>query len=446
MTWLLQHAQWLLDGLRSYAIPFVIVLGVVVLFHEFGHYLVAKLCGITVEVFSVGFGPRIAGFRRGGTDYRISWVPLGGYVKLKGEMPNEGGAPPERGDLLSRPPWQRFLVFVMGAVFNLITAFAVLTGLFMTGMEVDAYESRPPVVGEIDPNSPAQESGMRVGDRILSFGGQPVSTWKELLPLVLFSPDQTKEVVLEREGKRIATQLRLQASRNDIGVAGFYPETGVMVAVLQPGWPAEKAGLKRGDRIVSIDGVPMTTPARLVSVIQGAAGKTLRFTIERRGATFETPIVPVENEGRGRVGFQPDSLKVVRSYPLFEAMAESVRENLKSAGLIFFTFKKLLKHELSLRAFSGPIDIYRISGQAAREGLTPFLQLIALVSLQLGIINLFPIPPLDGGHVFTILIEGVIRRELSAQIKERVMQAGLILLLIFMGTIIYFDITKNFFR
>ena len=446
MTWLLQHAHWLVDGLRSYAVPFVIVLGVVVLFHEFGHYVVAKLFGITVEVFSIGFGPRIAGFKRGGTDYRLSWVPLGGYVKLKGEMPDEGGAPPGRGDLLSRPRWQRFLVFVMGAVFNLITAFGVLTGLFMTGMEIDAYESQPPVVGEIDPNSPAEQAGIQVGDRILSFGGQAVSTWRELLPLVLLSPAQTKEVALDRGGKTITTRLTLEASRNDIGVPGFYPETGVMVAVVQPGWPAEKAGLKRGDRIVSIDGVAMTTPTRLVRTVQAAAGKPLAFTIERDGKTLETTIVPVESDGRGRVGFQPDYLKVVRSYPLVEAMTESARENLKSAGLIFLTFKKLLRHELSLRAFSGPIEIYRISGQAMQEGLTPFLQLIALVSLQLGIINLFPIPPLDGGHVFTILIEGAIRRELSAQLKERAMQAGLILLLVFMGTIIYFDITKSFFH
>ncbi|HKN46452.1 MAG TPA: RIP metalloprotease RseP, partial [Candidatus Polarisedimenticolia bacterium] len=260
------------------------------------------------------------------------------------------------------------------------------------------------------------------------------------------SPAQTREVVLVRGGKTIATRMTLEASRNDIGVPGFSPETGVMVAVVQPGLPAEKAGLRRGDRIVSIDGVAMTTPARLVRTIQAAAGKPLAFTIERGGTTFQATIVPIEIDGRGRVGFQPDSVKVVRSYPLLEAMTESARENLKSAGLIFLTFKKLLKHELSLRAFSGPIEIYRISGQAMQEGLTQFLQLIALVSLQLGIINLFPIPPLDGGHVFTILIEGAIRRELSTQLKERAMQAGLILLLIFMATIIYFDITKSFFN
>lgn len=446
MTWLIGHLEWFLVGLKNYALPFVIVLGVVVLFHEFGHYIIAKWFGITVEVFSIGFGPRIAGFKRGGTDYRVSWVPLGGYVKLKGEQPEEGGRPPEPGDLLSRPRWQRFLVFVMGAVFNLITAFVVLAGLFMAGMEVDAYESRPPVVGEVEPKSPAEQAGIRAGDRILSFGGAPVATWKELQPLVLLSPRQTREVILERGGEQITTRMTLESSRNEIGVPGFYPETGVVVGMVQPGTPAEAAGLRRGDQVKAIDGVPMLTLTRLLETIQGSPGKTLRFTLERDGARIDMEIVPLDEGGRGRVGFQPTATKEIRSYPFVEALRQSLVENVKSIGLVFITFRKLLTHELSLRAFSGPVDLYRFSGEAAQLGLIPYLQLIAFVSLQLGIINLLPIPPLDGGHVFTILIEGVIRRDLPAQLKERVMQAGLVLLLVFMGTVIYFDISKNFFR
>ncbi len=446
MTWFVGHLEWFLVGLKNYALPFVIVLGVVVLFHEFGHYIIAKLFGITVEVFSIGFGPRIAGFKRGGTDYRVSWVPLGGYVKLKGEQAEDGSRPPEPDDLLSRPRWQRFLVFVMGAVFNLITAFAVLAGLFMTGMEVDAFESRPPVVGEVEPGSPAEQAGIRAGDLIRSFGGQPVATWKELQPLVLLSPRQTREVVLERRGERITTRMTLESSRNEMGIPGFYPETGVVVGMVQPGTPGEAAGLRRGDQIKAIDGVPMLTLTRLLQTIQGSPGKSLTFTLERNGARLDTVIVPLDESGRGRVGFQPTAIKEIRSYPFLEALRQSLVENAKSIGLVFITFRKLLTHELSLRAFSGPVDLYRFSGEAAQLGLIPYLQLIAFVSLQLGIINLLPIPPLDGGHVFTILIEGVIRRDLPARLKERVMQAGLALLLLFMATVIYFDISKNFFR
>jgi regulator of sigma E protease len=429
----------------EYALPFAVVLGSVVLFHEFGHYLVAKWLGITVEIFSVGFGPRIVGFRRGGTDYRLSCIPLGGYVKLKGETLEETTSA-DPGDLLSRPRWQRFLVFVMGAVFNLATALVLTAAIFMMGVREYAYLYEPPLVGAVDRDSPAVESGIRPGDLIVSFGGQPVKTWRELQVLMLLSPRQTKEVVLLREGERITTRLTIQSTRSDIGRPGIFPETGIIVGDLQPGKPAEKADLRKGDRIAAIEGVPITTLDKVLKAIQGSAGKPLLFTIERQGETFEKTITPVQDGDRGVIGFVPTYPTVLRSYPFLEAARQSLLANAESTMLVFVTFRKLLTRELSLRAFSGPVELYRFSGEAAQEGLIPFLQLIAFVSLQLGIINLFPIPPLDGGHLFYLVIEGVIRRELSARLKERVMQVGLILLLLFMGTIIYFDISKNLFR
>jgi regulator of sigma E protease len=219
-----------------------------------------------------------------------------------------------------------------------------------------------------------------------------------------------------------------------------------MVGDLMPGRPAERAGLLKGDRIVAIDGVPMTARGKVIATIRGAGGKPLRFTLSRGGEALEKEIVPIREGDHWIVGFVPTPPMVVRSYPFLAALRQSVKSNVELTAIVFSTFRKLLTHELSLRAFSGPVDLYRFSGEAAQEGLIPFLQLIAFVSLQLGIINLFPIPPLDGGHIFTILVEGVIRRDLSARLKERVMQVGLVLLLLFMGTIIYLDITKNFFR
>jgi len=426
-----------------YALPFMAVLGSVVLFHEFGHYLVAKVLGITVEIFSVGFGPRIAGFTRGGTEYRIAWVPLGGYVKLKGETAEEGSAPADPGDLMGRPRWQRFLVFVMGAVFNLITALGLTAAIFMTGVQENAYLYEKPIVGEVDQDSPAKDADIRPGDQIVSFGGEPVSTWKDLQIRMMLSPRQTKDLELERDGRLVTTRLTIESNKSDIGIPGVYPATGVVVGGLQPGRPAEKAGLRKGDRIAAIDGVPMITLNRVLQTIQSSPGKPLRFSIERAGQTFDVTLVPVEEEGHGRIGIVPTPPSVTRSYPFFEALYQSVVSNVEQTKLVFITFRKLLTRELSLRAFSGPVDLYRFSGEAAQEGLIPFLQLIAFVSLQLGIINLFPIPPLDGGHLFTIVVEGIIRRELSARLKERVLQAGLILLLLFMGTIIFFDISKN---
>ena len=430
MTWLLSHVSWIWE----FALPFGIVLGVVVLFHEFGHYLVAKWLGVTVEIFSVGFGPRIGGFHRGGTDYRVSWVPLGGYVKLKGETPEEGNVQ-DPGDLMSRSRFQRFLVFVMGAVFNLVTAYVLTVVILMMGVQEPVYPSQPPVVGEIDPESPAVAAGIQPGDRILSIGDQPVATWRDLDLAILLSPGQTRDVVLERNGERLTVPLAIKAdAKNSIGIQSLFPMTGVMVGDVPPGRPASEAGLRR----------EMTTLSRVFKAIQGSAGQPLRFVIEREGGSFEKVITPVRDGDKGVIGFVPTPPMVTRSYSLLQALSGSFTKNVEDIGVTFLTLKKLVLRELSLRTFSGPIGLYLASGAMAQEGLVYFLRFIAYVSLQLGIINLLPIPPLDGGHVFTLLIEGTIRRDLSIQLKERVMQAGLVLLLLFMATVIYLDIAKLF--
>lgn len=428
----------------EYALPFAVVLGTVVLFHEFGHYVVAKAFGITVEVFSVGFGPRLWGYRKSGTDYRLSLVPLGGYVKLKGETDDEAG-PREPGDLLSRPRWQRFLVFVMGAVFNLVTAFVLTAVIFTTGVREHAFLYEPPVVGEVEPESPAAAAGILAGDRIVGFDGRPVGTWKDLQLAILLNPRQIKEIAFERGGERRTTILKIATGRGEVGRAGILPGTGVTVLEVQPGRPADRAGLRPGDRLVSIDGVPITTIGKVLTLIQGSPERPLEFVLERDGAPYTRTITPIREGDRGLIGFVPSPPTVVRSYGVIAAMRESVAANVEAVGLVFLTFKKLFTGQLSLRAVSGPIELYLVTGRAAQEGLVPFLQFIAFVSLQLGIINLFPIPPLDGGQVFTLLIEGTIRRDLSMQFKERIAQAGLILLLLFMVAVIYLDIDKIFF-
>jgi regulator of sigma E protease len=441
LSFILQHVSWI----WQFAVPFVVVLGVVVLFHEFGHFLVAKWLGVTVEVFSVGFGPRIFGFRRGGTDYRVSWVPLGGYVKLKGETPEEITGAPDPGDLMSRSRFQRFLVFVMGAVFNLITAYVLTVAILMRGIPEPIYPTQAPVVGEVAPDSPAAAAGIKPQDRILSVGGQPVRTWRDLEWAILLSPGQTKEVTLERAGQRLTVQLPIEADkRNGVGILAFAPATGVIVTDPQPGRPAAKAGLRTGDRIVSIDGMEMTTIGKVIKTIQAAPGRPLHFVIERNGQRLELDITPVREGEKGVIGFLPRPPMAVRTYGFIDAPGAALQRNLENASLVFLTLKKLFLGEMSLRSFSGPIGLYLASGVSAQEGLSQFLEFIAFVSLQLGIINLFPIPPLDGGHILTLTIEGIIRRDLSIQVKERVMQAGLVFLLLFMATVIFLDISKLF--
>lgn len=443
MSYILEHLSWI----WQFAAPFVVVLGVVVLFHEFGHYLVAKWLGVTVEVFSVGFGPRIFGWRRGGTDYRVSWVPLGGYVKLKGETPEEVTGTPDAGDLMSRSRFQRFLVFVMGAVFNLITAYVFTVAILMVGIPEPIYPSQPPIVGEILPESPASASGIQPMDRIASIGGQPVHTWREMEWAILLSPGQTKEMVVERGAERLTFQILIEADkRNGVGIIPFGPATGVLISDPLPGRPAAKAGLRTGDRIVSIDGVEMTTINKVVKAIYASPGKSLHFVIERDGRRTDMDITPVRDGEKGVIGFTPRPPMTIRKYAFADAIGGSFRRNWENASLVFLTLKKLFIGEMSLRSFSGPIGLYLASGVSAQEGLSHFLDFIAFVSLQLGIINLFPIPPLDGGHIMTLTIEGVIRRDLSVQLKERVMQAGLVLLLLFMATVIFLDISKLFPR
>jgi regulator of sigma E protease len=427
----------------EYLLPFAAVLGTVVLFHEFGHYLVAKLLGITVEVFSVGFGPRLWGFAKGGTDYRLSLVPLGGYVKLKGETEEETG-PRDPGDLLSRSRWQRFLVFVMGAVFNLATAFVLTAVIFTTGVREHAYLYEPPLIGEVETDSPAAAAGIQAGDRIVAFDGRPVPTWRDLQLAIALNPGQTREIAFERGGEHRNATLRIDTGPGEVGRVGFQPQTGVLVLQVVPGRPADRAGLRPGDRLVSIGGVPITTVGKVLTIIQGSPEQPLEFVLDRDGTPYTRTITPIREEGRGLIGFVPTPPTVERSYGVFAAMRESVSANLQSVGLVFLTFKKLFTGQLSLRAVSGPIELYLVTGRAAQEGLIPFLQFIAFVSLQLGIINLFPIPPLDGGQIFTLLIEGTIRRDLSMQFKERFAQAGLILLLLFMVAVIYLDIDKIF--
>lgn len=439
MSFVVDHLSWI----WHFALPFAVVLGVVVLFHEYGHYIVAKLLGVTVEVFSIGFGPRIFGWRRGGTDYRVSWVPLGGYVKLKGETPEEGGRSDDPGDLSSRSRVERFLVFVMGAVFNLITAYVLTVAILMIGIAEPDFPYQPPIVGDVQPE--AATAGVRAGDLVVAFAGKPMKTWQELQVAILLSPGQTADVEIDRDGRRQHVQVPIKADvRNSIGIPPFAPATPILVGALQPGHPAEKAGLRTGDRIVSIDGVTVDTVQGLIDRIQASAGRVMQLVVEHGGERTEKMIEAVKDGQKWIIGVTPTVPTSTRRYGFFEALGGSLRKNVEGASLIFLTLKKLFLGELSLRSFSGPIGLYVASGTSAQEGLAQFLEFIAFVSLQLGIINLFPIPPLDGGHIFTLLIEGTIRRDLSVQLKERVMQAGLVLLLLFMATIIYLDISKLF--
>jgi len=301
-------------------------------------------------------------------------------------------------------------------------------------------------VGTVAPDSPASRAGIEPGDRIERLGAKGVRNWADLLTAVTLSPGQATTVSLERSGKALVREIRLESvTAYEFGYAGILPVMSAQVEVVEPGSPADHAGLKPRDRVVEVDGHTISHFEIASQVFRKSIGVPVRLLVEREGARQELTVVPADDHGEGRIGIRwsETSDETLRKYPLAGAVRASLAWNWKNVDLVFTTLRKLFTRELSLRTMSGPIDIYKISGQTFREGWTQFLQFMALVSLQLGVINLMPFPVLDGGHIFILLVEGVLRRELSLRIKERLMQVGFYLLLLLMGTIIYLDIAKN---
>ncbi|HXI02912.1 MAG TPA: RIP metalloprotease RseP [Candidatus Saccharimonadales bacterium] len=428
------------------AFAFALLLGMLIFIHESGHFFVAKFLGIQVEVFSLGFGPRLFGWRRNGTDYRISLLPLGGYVKMLGEQPGEElhGDP---GEFLSRSKWEKFFVLVMGALLNIVLAVALMSGVYMHGVPTARYQEDPAVIGKVEPGSPAAKAGLQPLDEILSIGETPVPSWSALQIAVALNPDQTLPFHIRRDGREQTVEVRIGETRREaMGKIGVAPKIDAMVvAGVSKEGPAAAAGLQDGDLLLKVNGQDLGTDLEAVSdLLYQGAGKSVDLDLSRDGKPYTATITPkaVEKGDGSDPGFGLSYETVFKKYGPLGAIVQSCKWNLRYTGLLFETIKGLVAGQLSLRTLSGPIEIYRYTGQAWQGGGIAYFSFMALVSLQLGIVNLLPIPVLDGGHVFILAIEGVLRRDLSMVVKERMMQVGLVLLLLLMGTVISLDIYK----
>ena len=426
-------------------LAFATVLGILVFIHEFGHFITARLLRIKVNTFSFGFGKRLFGFERNGTDYRVSLVPLGGYVKLAGENPEEHD-PSNQSEFLSRPKFHRFLVIVMGALFNIALAIVLTTCIFMYGIEMPALPDGTPVVDTVKEGSPAHQAGIMSGDKILELDGKKIVSLSEFTQSIFLRPNSKARLLIERNGENLEKGIEVienLGSKYREGYIGILYRVPYQVFAVRKNSPADKTGLRPQDRVIGINGEYIEDIQALISRIQESAGTPITLMVKRDESVLEMVVTPELKEGKGHIGAD---FRVVAT-TLFKkdlpaAFVESLKFAYKNSTLIFVTLRNLVRGYLSLRVFSGPIEIASIAGESYRQGPLYFIFFIAIVSLQLGIVNLLPIPVLDGGHIFILIVEAIVRRDLNAKMKEIIIQTGLIILLVFMGVIIYLDIIK----
>jgi regulator of sigma E protease len=425
-------------------LAFLFVLGVLIFVHELGHFLAARRLGIRVLTFSLGFGPKLLTIRRGDTDYCISAVPLGGYVKMAGENPDDprAGSPDE---FLSKTKWQRFQVLIMGPVMNIVLAVVVLAIVLAQGAEVPAYQDEPPVVGAVTQGSPAQKVGIQPGDRIVSVGNRPVKTWEDLYMAIGTRPNRDVSVTLVRGGQtREVTVHPVARGRYEVGDVGVLPDTAPIVrSLVEPvaDYPAAAAGIKPGDAIMAVNGERIVFPQQLIDAI-AKSGEMVTLTIRRGDREFPVPLTPVHRDNRAMIGVAPgERTKSFQPSPT-EAVKLSVQKNIESSGLIFRTLGGLFTGETSVRQLQGPVGIAQLSGESAQAGWISLLSLMAMISLNLGILNLMPVPVLDGGHILIMALEGISRRDFSNQVKEKMLLAGFVVLMMLMVTVIYNDLTR----
>jgi len=422
---------------------FTFVIGVLVFVHEMGHYLMARRIGIRVLTFSLGFGPKLLTVRRGDTDYCISAIPLGGYVKMAGENPDDvrSGADDE---FLSKTKWERFQVLIMGPTMNIILAFVVMAVVLYQGADLPAYEEQPPIVGYVMEASPAEQSGIRVGDLILRIGGRPVQTWEELFVTVMPRAERELEVVLRRGLQEVTIQVTPEAQTQfQVGDLGVVPIMQPQILNVMTGDPADLAGIRPRDVITAVNGEPITRDNPFVETINANADVALMLTVVRGGQTLKIEVTPALRGNVGLIGVElsPFEVRTVEPGPL-QAIQMSFEKNYAWSGLIFQTLGGLLTSETSPKQLVGPLGIAQLSGGAAQIGLVALFTLMAMISLNLGILNLLPIPVLDGGHIFIMALEGLSRRDFSVRIKEKIQLAGFVVLLMLMVTVIYNDLTR----
>lgn len=429
----LQNIWWLL-----------VLIGIMILIHELGHYWAARYFDVRVEAFSFGFGPRLFGFRRGETDFRFSAILFGGYVKMAGEQPGDESASDPR-SFSAKPRWQRLVIAAAGPAMNIFLAVGLLTGLFMFRYPKLANSDSPATIGYIQAGSPAAQAGLREGDVIVQIDDLRDPKWEDVVLKEVASAQKSLSIGFVRNGERLYTTVTpVLDPKTGVGTAGWEEQNEVQIAGILPGMDAEKKGLRRGDVLLSVNNQPIRSMAKLHEVIRQSGGKPVPVVFRRDGQVLTTTVTPTysESENRYMMGVQLERPIVITRLPFPEALRESVRQNIKSASLIYQFLQGLIERRMSAKSLEGPIGIARLSGDAAREGPTAFFGLMAMVSLNLAVFNLLPIPILDGGLILMLLVEILMRRDLSLQLKEAIFKVGMVFLMAVVVFVLYNDISK----
>lgn len=436
-------------------VSMIFVLGILVLVHEFGHFAVAKLCGVRVETFSIGFGTRLFGFKRGGTDYCVRLLPLGGYVKMAGELPIEqaSGDPCE---YASHPRWQRILIASAGPAANFILALVLMTIVYMGHNEVPNYLSEPATVDYVLPGSAAAIAGLQHGDRIVQFDGIRNPNWQEIFVHSVLNLNHNVSMQVDQDGQQKELSLHLTAPTDpdnfglqDVGFTPVEQNQPLKVALLEPNMPGAKAGLQVGDAIESVDGKVLHSLTSMVLYLRQNGATPITLSILRDGKSIRMVVKPELAPGLDgslsyKIGFATDPPPShIERLSLPQAFSQSARDNVKGSTLIVDVLRRVVTHRMSARTLSGPVGIARETGHiVSMPGWTPLMTEMSTISLNLGILNLLPIPILDGGVILFLLIESIMQRDLNERFKERVYQTAFVFLILMTVLVLFNDLSK----
>jgi regulator of sigma E protease len=426
----------------------LVLIGVMINIHESGHFFAARWFDVRIEAFSFGFGTRLFGFRRGETDFRFSAIPFGGYVKMAGEQGSEENTDDPR-SFMAKPRWQRLIIAFAGPFMNMVLAVGLLTGMYMVKYQRFSDADMQANIGHVMPNSPAAKAGIQDGDRIVNLDGKNNPTWEDVGLKEVTGAYRQMHVTIDRNGKRFDTVVTPELSEKlGVGYAGWDERGEIQFAGVEPGYPADKAGIKEGDLLVSVNGQPVHSRIRFHQITESSNGKPLVLELLRKGEPQTITVQPVlaklDGPERWMIGVKADTKMTVitEKLSLPAALQESLRENGQNAMLMGKVLEGMVERRMSAKNLTGPIGLIKVSGDAARLGPTEYLGLMAMVSLQLAIFNLLPIPVLDGGTILMLLIEMTMRRDLSLNVKELVFKVGFVCIMMLVAFVIYNDISR----